>query len=79
MIRIENLALALDGAPILQGIDTEIPASGLTAVIGPNGAGKSSLLHCLAGLVQPRAAAFSSTASTFRRRNRPSAPAASRC
>ncbi|WP_299906299.1 ABC transporter ATP-binding protein [uncultured Paracoccus sp.] len=53
MIRIENLDLSLDGAAILQGIDTEIPASGLTAVIGPNGAGKSSLLHCLAGLAPP--------------------------
>jgi iron complex transport system ATP-binding protein len=53
MIRIENLDLTLDGASILRGIDTTIPASGLTAVIGPNGAGKSSLLHCLAGLARP--------------------------
>lgn len=53
MIRIENLDLTLDGAPILRDIDTTIPASGLTAVIGPNGAGKSSLLHCLAGLARP--------------------------
>ena len=53
MIRIENLDLSLDGAPILRDIDTTIPASGLTAVIGPNGAGKSSLLHCLAGLARP--------------------------
>lgn len=53
MIRIENLDLTLDGTPILRGIDTRIPASGLTAVIGPNGAGKSSLLHCLAGLIKP--------------------------
>lgn len=52
MIQINQLSLSRDSQPVLQGINAEIPATGLTAVIGPNGAGKSSLLHCLAGLSQ---------------------------
>ena len=55
MIRISDLTLTREGARILDGIDTAIPAGGLTAMIGPNGAGKSTLLHCLAGLVAPDA------------------------
>ena len=53
MMKIADLHLAIDGKPILTGIDTTIPETGLTALIGPNGAGKSSLLYCLAGLDRP--------------------------
>lgn len=55
MIRIAKLDFHRDGQPVLQGIEAQIPAGGLTAVIGPNGAGKSTLLHCISGLLQPAA------------------------
>lgn len=59
MIDISHLDLRRDGRAILDGISTQIPATGLTAVIGPNGAGKSSLLHCVGGLLTPTSGAVS--------------------
>ena len=37
-------------APILQGLDLDIPAGEVIAVIGPSGAGKSPLARCLLGI-----------------------------
>ncbi len=45
-----NLRLALDGRPILDGVNFKVPAGKLVALIGPNGAGKTMLLRCLLGL-----------------------------
>jgi ABC-type lipoprotein export system ATPase subunit len=38
---------------VLQGVDLEIPAHGLTALIGPSGTGKSTLLNLFGGLDTP--------------------------
>ena len=77
MIRIENLDLTLDGAPILRGIDTTIPASGLTAVIGPNGNPACSTASPVSS--GRRAAASPSMAPISPPRGPPSAPASSPC
>ena len=47
-----DLAVALDGAPILAGVSLDVPAGTWLTVVGPNGAGKSTLLRALAGLVR---------------------------
>jgi phosphonate transport system ATP-binding protein len=41
------------GKPVLQGIDLEFAARGMTAVIGPSGTGKSTLIRCINRLVEP--------------------------
>lgn len=50
MISIRNLSHQIGETPILQDIDLELPAGGITALIGPNGAGKSTLLNLIARL-----------------------------
>ena len=49
MLRIAGLTAEVDGKPILNGIDLEIPAGEVHAVMGPNGSGKSTLSYVLAG------------------------------
>ena len=39
----------------LAASDFDIPAGTLTVLIGPNGSGKSTILHAIAGLLEPRA------------------------
>lgn len=38
-------------APVLHGIDLQLPRGRWTSIVGPNGAGKSTLLRALAGLL----------------------------
>ncbi len=49
MLRIEGLTAEIDGKPILQGIDLEVPTGELHAIMGPNGSGKSTLSYVLSG------------------------------
>jgi len=46
------------GKPVLQDIDLDIAAEGLTAIIGPSGTGKSTLIRCINRLVEPSAGAI---------------------
>ncbi|MCB9763659.1 MAG: ABC transporter ATP-binding protein [Alphaproteobacteria bacterium] len=39
------------GAPVVRGVDLDVPRGAVTALLGPNGAGKSTLLKALLGLV----------------------------
>ncbi|HEV2149636.1 MAG TPA: ATP-binding cassette domain-containing protein [Longimicrobiaceae bacterium] len=43
------------GAPVLEGVDLEIPQRRVTALVGPSGAGKTSLLRLLNRLDDPTA------------------------
>src|SRR6187401_2688198 len=49
-IDVRDLRLELNGRPILQGINLQVPVGKVVALIGPNGAGKTTLLRCLLGL-----------------------------
>ncbi|MBO0869833.1 MAG: ABC transporter ATP-binding protein [Micromonosporaceae bacterium] len=50
-VELERVSVALDGQPILHGVDLTVPEGSWVTVIGPNGAGKSTLLRAVGGLV----------------------------
>ena len=52
-ITVENLSLALNDRVVIDHINCQIEANGITVIMGPNGAGKSLFLRCLHGLVKP--------------------------
>ncbi len=53
VIRVEDLHLGHNGAPVLRGVDLEIGAGEFVAVMGDNGSGKTTLLRSLLGLLKP--------------------------
>jgi iron complex transport system ATP-binding protein len=52
-IQATDVAVTIDGNPILRGVSLEIVPGELLALVGPNGAGKSTLLATLSGDVRP--------------------------
>lgn len=49
LLKIENLHVAVEGKPILKGIDLALDFGQVHAIMGPNGSGKSTLANVLAG------------------------------
>ncbi|MEV8254812.1 ABC transporter ATP-binding protein [Rhodoglobus sp. NPDC076762] len=54
-VRVESLAVSIDGVALLEPVSFDIPAGTAVAITGANGAGKTTLLRVLAGLVPPTA------------------------
>ncbi len=50
LIDADNLALAIDGRPVLAGVAVHMSEGEIYGLLGPNGAGKSSTLAVLTGL-----------------------------
>lgn len=56
MIRVENLSFAYEEGPsVFEGLTGRIESGNSVAILGPNGTGKSTLLHLIAGLLDPDA------------------------
>jgi ATP-binding cassette subfamily F protein uup len=53
VIRAENVAVAVQGRPLLKGFSYDFSPEDRVGIIGANGAGKSTLLEVLAGLRAP--------------------------
>lgn len=53
LIRLENIHKAFDDAPVLRGVDVDVPESCIYALIGMGAVGKSVLLKIVAGLIAP--------------------------
>ena len=51
-LRVRGLTKAFD-APVLRGVDLEVPAGTLVALLGPSGCGKTTLLRLVAGFDRP--------------------------
>lgn len=51
--RATDVVLAYGPRRALAASSFEIPAGAVTAIIGPNGSGKTTVLHALAGLIEP--------------------------
>jgi iron complex transport system ATP-binding protein len=54
-LEVAGLTLGYDGADIVSGLSTDIPAGAITAIIGANASGKSTLLRGISRLLAPRA------------------------
>jgi len=54
MLAARDVAFGYHHAPLLEGVDLDVPEGRLVGLVGPNGAGKSTLLKCLYGALRPK-------------------------
>lgn len=54
MLQFENISADIVRAPVLRGIQTNLPQGSIIAVVGRNGAGKTTLLRAIMGFVKLR-------------------------
>ena len=52
-IHLKNISKRFGELVVLRGIDFEIPRHSRIGIVGPSGGGKSTLLHIVAGLMEP--------------------------
>ena len=55
MIRVHDVQVAIDGAPILHGVSFTVGAGQVAGYVGPNGAGKTTTMRLLTGALPPDA------------------------
>ena len=53
LVRLRDVWVFFEGAPVLEGIDLVVEENDFLAVIGPNGGGKTTLLKVILGLIEP--------------------------
>jgi phospholipid/cholesterol/gamma-HCH transport system ATP-binding protein len=53
VIKVEQLYKSFRGAPVLRGLDLEVPDGTITVIIGRSGGGKSVFLKHMIGLLRP--------------------------
>lgn len=53
LLRIKQLEVALDGSPILHGINLDLEEGEVLIIVGSSGCGKTTLLRAIAGLERP--------------------------
>lgn len=51
ILRVAGLLASIDGQQVVEQVDFEVPATGVTAVLGRNGVGKTSTLKAVLGLI----------------------------
>lgn len=54
MLQFENISADIVRAPVLRGIQANLPQGSIVAVVGRNGAGKTTLLRAIMGFVKLR-------------------------
>lgn len=50
-VELRDAAVAIDGRPVLRGLDLTVHTGDFLALMGPNGSGKSTLVRALTGLL----------------------------
>jgi manganese/zinc/iron transport system ATP- binding protein len=57
ILRVDDLSVVYDDAPVLEGVSFHVHAGDRLAIIGPNGAGKSTLVKAMLGLLKAHSGA----------------------